>query len=317
MKQALSNSIAIILFFGLVSIVVANEPNEGLSMDAISAIPWWGWAILLFGFSFFLGILAVMAGIGGGILYVPIVGSLFPFHIDYVRSAGVIVVLTGALSASPRLLKGRLASLRLALPLALMGSLGALIGANIGLKMPEYLMALCLGGVIIGFATLMYFTKRADFPEVSHPDQLALRLGLVGEYFDWSTQTSIQWRIHRFKLSLLVFFFIGIMAGMFGLGGGIANVPALNLMMGVPLKVSVATSVLIIAINGSTASWVYLNRDAILPLVAIPSVIGMMMGTRLGAKLLGKANTVIIRRIVIIVLIIIGIRSILIGSGAI
>ncbi|RLW70467.1 MAG: hypothetical protein B6D68_00770 [spirochete symbiont of Stewartia floridana] len=316
MKQALSYSIAIILFFGLISVSAANEPNEGLPADVISVIPWWGWAILLFGFSFLLGILSVMAGIGGGILYVPIVGALFPFHIDYVRSAGVVVVLTGALSAIPRLLKGRLASLRLALPLALTGSIGALIGAGIGLKMPEYLVELCLGITVIGFAALMYFTKGSDFPELLHPDPLALRLGLAGEYFDWSTQTLIQWRIRRFKLSLPVFFFIGIMAGMFGLGGGIANVPALNLMMGVPLKVSVATSVLIIAVNGSAASWVYLNRGAILPLAVIPSVAGMMMGTRLGAKLLDKVNTVIIRRIVIIVLIIIGIRSILTGSGA-
>ena len=35
-----------------------------------------------------LGVLAVMAGVGGGVLYVPLVSGFFPFHIDFVR--GVI-----------------------------------------------------------------------------------------------------------------------------------------------------------------------------------------------------------------------------------
>ena len=61
--------------------------------------PWWFWPIVLFVFCLVLGILAVMAGVGGGVLYVPLVSGFFPFHIDFVRGVGLMVALAGALAA--------------------------------------------------------------------------------------------------------------------------------------------------------------------------------------------------------------------------
>jgi uncharacterized membrane protein YfcA len=37
-------------------------------------------------------------------------------------------------------------------------------------------------------------------------------------------------------MGLVLFLLIGVMAGMFGIGAGWANVPALNLLMGAPLE---------------------------------------------------------------------------------
>jgi len=79
-------------------------------------MPWWAWPLLLFAVAFLLGIVAVIGGIGGGVLFVPIVGGFFPFHLDFVRGAGLLLALSGSLSAGPALLRGGLASLRLAMP---------------------------------------------------------------------------------------------------------------------------------------------------------------------------------------------------------
>jgi uncharacterized membrane protein YfcA len=114
---------------------------------------------------------------------------------------------------------------------------------------------------------------------------------------------------------LILFVFIGFLAGMFGLGAGWANVPVLNLLMGAPLKVAVATSILILAVNDTAAAWVYFHNGAILPLIAVPSVVGMMLGTRIGARLLGKARPRVIRWIVIGFLALAGLRSLLGGLG--
>src|SRR5689334_24585033 len=110
--------------------------------DVASA--WWVWPLALFLLTFFLGIVAVVAGVGGGVLFVPIVGSFFPFHLDFVRGAGLIMALAGTLAAGPLLLRAQLASLRLVMPLALAGSVASLAGAVIGLALPTDLVQTAL-----------------------------------------------------------------------------------------------------------------------------------------------------------------------------
>jgi len=62
---------------------------------------------------------------------------------------------------------------------------------------------------------------------------------------------------------------------MFGLGAGWANVPVLNLIMGAPIKVAVSTSMAIITVNDAAAAWIYMAKGAILPLIVVPSVVGI------------------------------------------
>ena len=303
-----------LLILVLVSTVVFAESGGAADLqESGSGLPWWLWSLLLFVFCFFLGIAAIVAGVGGGILYVPIVSAVFPFHLDFIRGAGLLVALAGALAAAPRLLKSGMASLRLALPMALAGSVGSLLGANLGLVLPGRVVELSLGAVICAIVALMLLARQSDCPEVSHPDPLAIRLKIGGSYTDLSSGEPVEWNVHRLLPGFILFFFIGLMAGLFGLGAGWANVPALNLLLGAPLKVSVATSVLIIAINGSTASWVYLNQGAVLPVIALPSVAGMMLGTRLGARLLSRTRPAAIRYVVILFLVLAGLRQILSG----
>ena len=66
---------------------VASKTAENMDeMMEQSSLPWWAWPIILFLTAFFLGIIAIPAGVGGGVLFVPIVGGFFPFHLDFVRS---------------------------------------------------------------------------------------------------------------------------------------------------------------------------------------------------------------------------------------
>jgi len=307
--------IGVLLLVIISSGVSAAESTGNSLFQQESLIPWWGWSLLLFAFCFVLGIVAIVAGVGGGILYVPIVSAVFPFHLDFVRGAGLLVALAGAISAAPRLLGSGMASLRLALPMALAGSIGSLIGAHIGLALPSHVVEISLGTVILAIVALMLIAKRAEYPLVPAASPLAYRLGIDGSYTDGATGDEVHWKIHRLVPGFFLFFFIGFMAGMFGLGAGWANVPALNLFLGAPLKVSVATSILIIAINGSASSWVYLNQGAVLPLIALPSVAGMMLGTRIGAGMLARSRPKAIRWVVIGFLVLAGMRSLLSGMG--
>ncbi len=280
-----------------------------------STIVWWMWPVILFIFTFFLGILAVVAGVGGGVLFVPIVSSFFPFNLDFVRGAGLLVALTGALSAGPGLLKRGLADLRLALPMALIASTCSIFGAMVGLALPTNVVQTALGATIIMIVIIMATAKRSDFPEVKEADTLSSVLRITGIYYEESAGKQINWQIHRTPLGLSLFIVIGFMAGMFGLGAGWANVPVLNLLLGAPLKISVATSVFLLSITDTAAAWVYINKGAVLPLITVPSVAGMMLGTRIGVRILARAKPKAVKWIVVTILFLAGFRALLKGLG--
>ena len=296
------------------AVCFATETMRG---DALLK-PWWYWPVILFFFCLILGVLAVMAGVGGGVLYVPLVSGFFPFHIDFVRGIGLMVALAGALAAGPGLLRRNLANLRLALPVALIASTCSIVGALLGLylsRLDPSLVQSCLGATIIGITLLLLFSKNTEKPVVTKQDAIGLALGLQGIYWDDGARESVEWKTHRTLLGLISFIFIGLLAGMFGLGAGWANVPALNLLMGVPLKVSVATSKFLLSITDTSAAWIYLNRGCVIPLIAVPSILGLMIGSIIGVRILAVAKPKFIRYMVIIVLLFAGLKALDKGLG--
>lgn len=300
---------------GLMLAAAAAHAAPAAAAAASGGPPWWLWPLALFATCFVIGIVAVPAGIGGGTLFVPIVGSFFPFHLDFVRGAGLLVALASALSAGPMLLRSGLGSLRLALPLAVLGSAASIAGARLGLAMPANLVQVLLGAVVLAIVVLMLLARKAEFPQVERPDKLAQLLALHGVFVDGASRRVVAWQVHRTLPGLVTFLGIGVLAGMFGIGAGWANVPALNLLMGTPLKVAAGTSGVVLSLVDSSAAWVYLNRGAVLPMIAVPSVVGMMLGARIGARLLGVLRGAAVRRLVIGVLLFAGARALLKGLG--
>jgi uncharacterized membrane protein YfcA len=280
-----------------------------------STTPWWVWPLTLFIVTFILGILAVLGGVGGGVLFVPIVGGFFPFNIDFVRGAGLLVALAGALAAGPGLLKRNLASLRLALPVALIASSAAIVGAMIGLALKPNVVNTLLGATILFIVAIMATAKKSDFPVVPKPDALSQSLGIMGIYREQSLGKDVEWNVHKTPQGLALFIVIGVMAGMFGLGAGWANVPVLNLMMGAPLKISVATSKFLLSITDTSAAWVYINQGAVLPMMVVPSLVGIMLGSIVGVKILARAKPKAIKWMVIGLLLFAGVRALLKGLG--
>ncbi|MFO7717642.1 MAG: sulfite exporter TauE/SafE family protein [Desulfohalobium sp.] len=297
------------------SLVLCSTPALAAAETAASSgatYPWWFWPLILLFFCFVLGVVAVLAGVGGGVLYVPLVSGFFPFHIDFVRGAGLMVALAGALAAGPGLLRRNLADLRLALPVALIASTFAIGGAMLGLYLsslnPDYVQT-ALGATIIFIAILLTVSKNSERPVVTKQDALGLAFGMSGMYHDDSSNEDVKWKTHRTWQGFVMFMVIGVVAGMFGLGAGWANVPVLNLLMGAPLKVSVATSKFLLSITDTSAAWIYLNKGAVIPLMAIPSIIGLMLGSFVGVRILAVAKPKFIRYMVIGVLFFAGLKA--------
>jgi uncharacterized membrane protein YfcA len=126
------------------------------------------------------------------------------------------------------------------LPLAVLASASPIGGAMLGLAMPANVVQILLGhrGRHRGADVRV---QEVRVPARAQPDALSQSL-------------AHERHLHRRCLGrrsigrctarpgLVLFLGIGVLAGMFGIGAGWANVPALNLLMGAPLKVSAGTS---------------------------------------------------------------------------
>ncbi len=306
-------TLTIMMFVSMVFV----SPEEVMAAESgvKSVLPWWAWPFILFIVTFILGIVAVLGGVGSGVLFVPVIGGFFPFHLDFVRGAGLLVALAGALAAGPALLKKGLADFRLSLPLAVIASACAIVGAMIGLALPTNVVQISLGALTLGIVLIMLLAKKSEYPEVKQACALSTALRINGIYHEVSTGQSINWRVHRTAQGLATFVIIGVMTGMFGLGADWANVPVLNLMMGAPLKVSVATSKFLLSSTNTSAAWIYINNGAALPMIVVPSITGIMLGSIVGVRILAKTKPAAFKYIVIVMLLFAGGRILLKGLG--
>ncbi|MGH8742303.1 MAG: sulfite exporter TauE/SafE family protein, partial [Burkholderiales bacterium] len=187
-------------------------------------------------------------------------------------------------------------------------------GALLGFALPAAVLQTALGATILGIVALMWFARAHD-AAAPQPDALAVALRMHGIYHDQASGRDVRWSVHRTPAALLAFAGIGLLAGMFGLGAGWANVPVLNLLMGAPLKLSVGTSGFLLSVVDTSAAWIYLNRGAVLPILVAPSIIGVMLGAKLGVRLLRVAPSSVVRRVVLALLLIAGLRALLKGLG--
>ena len=266
------------------------------------------WVVILFFFTLAIGVIAPIGGVGGGVLFVPLATAFLPFHVDFIRGAGLIMALTSSLSSSPLFIQKRLANLRIVIPIAAVSIVTSICGSLVGLWLTnsfphgDAYFSIMLGILLICIGIVMLSSKGIEFPKAGRVDSFTAKFGLGGEWFEPSLGRTVSYRTTNLAYALLSFAAVGFIAGMFGLGAGWASVPVLNLVMRVPIKVAVTTSMALITVNSAAASWVYIARGAVLPLICVPSVLGMTIGARIGARLAVKAKPLIIKYLVIAIM---------------
>jgi len=278
------------------------------------------WSLILFVFTLIIGIISPVSGVGGGVLFVPLSTLIFPFHVDFIRGAGLVMAVTSALSSVPYLIKKGLANIRLFAVLApimvITSVLGGLIGLWVTNAFPggKYYIEVMLGIIILIVFVVMMTSKKLEFPDVKDEDidSWSEKLGIKGAWFEPNLDRIVSYNIKNLPKATIVFAIIGLVAGMFGLGAGWANVPVLNIIMGAPIKVATATSMLIITAN-APAIGIYLTKGAILPSIVIPSILGITIGARIGAKVAEIIKPVFVRWLVIGILFLAGLLNVIKG----
>ncbi len=281
---------------------------------------WWFWPLFMFVFTLLIGIISPVSGVGGGVLYVPLATVITPFSVDFIRGAGLVMAVTSALSSVPYLIRKGLANIRIFAIIAPVMVITSVVGGWIGLWVTnaypdgKYVIKVLLGAIILLVFLIMVLSKRVEFPEVKEDerDNISRKLNIWGEYYEPDLDTIVEYTTKNTPMAIVTFAVIGFVAGMFGLGAGWANVPVLNMMMGVPIKVATATSMLIITAN-APAIGIYMTRGAILPLIVVPSILGITIGARIGAKVAEIIKPKFVRWLVLAILFIAGVLNIIKG----
>jgi len=268
-----------------------------------------------------IGIIAVLGGVGGGVVFTPLMMGFTPFDSYIIRATGLFVAMAGALVAARPFLRRGLANVRIlffaAVPYSIFAIIGALLAGYVQETMGEIgelYVKLTLGILVIGIALLILFGgKKVEYPDVKNVDSFTERMALAMSYWEESLGKVVDYKVTKAPLGILLFCGVGLISGMFGLGAGWAMVPVFNLVMLAPLKVAAACSKVLIGIGDTAAVWPYIMGGGIFPLFAVPSMIGLIIGTMIGAKIMIRVKAGFVRYIIIAVMFGSGIKLIQTG----
>lgn len=296
--------VLILSYIGLMLVAPGAEKTPPGGMHAWTII---GILIGSFLLSFCIALVAVMGGIGGGVLFTPIMLAFTAVDSLVVRATGLIVAMFSGLISTGPFMKRGLANLKICILAASAYGIGAFAGAQGAILVAEHLGAtgeglvrMSLGAIILLLA--LYFIlggQKIEWPEVKKVDRFTRWLKLSQPYYEESLGKVVDYQVTRAGLLLVVVVFVGMLSGFFGLGAGWAIVPALNLVMQVPLKVAAACSGVLLGMGDCIAVWPYLLMGAIIPLFAAPWLVGQVLGGLVGAYLLLRIKAGFIRIILI------------------
>ncbi|MGC8994875.1 MAG: sulfite exporter TauE/SafE family protein, partial [Pyrobaculum sp.] len=157
--------------------------------------------------------------------------------------------------------------------------------------------------------------RRVEWPE-AREDRFTKLFDLRGVYFEQSLGREVRYAARNAQIAAVFLFLVGVISGTFGLGGGWALVPVLNLISGLPLKVAVATSAASIAVGDAAGLWVYYHHAYLLPEMFIAVVPGVVVGATLGAKVALRVKASIVKYAVMGVMLVSGIQLIIRGISS-
>ncbi|MGD1011137.1 MAG: sulfite exporter TauE/SafE family protein [Acidimicrobiales bacterium] len=275
------------------------------------------------------GMLGSLLGLGGGFVVVPVL-TLF-FHLDIRLAIGTSIVAVAATSsaAAARNVSGSITNLRIAVSLALATTLGAVTGALLaGVFGTRFLFALF--GIVLGLSGAQMLRRRSAPTRAADAEtgvsktlarhglrggQLADRLSLHSAYYDEAEGVEVPYAVVHAGLGLGLMYVAGTVSGLLGIGSGALKVPAMDLAMHVPMKVSTATSNLLIGMTAAASAVIFFARGDVDPLIAGPVALGVMLGATHGSKLLLRIRADRLRLLFVVALVVVAAEMLWKGVG--
>ena len=242
--------------------------------------------------SLLAGFLGALTGLGGGVVIVPLLTLVFHVDLKYAIGAALVSVIATSSGAAAAYVKEGYSNVRVGMFLEIATTIGAISGAGLALYLKANIIAIIFGVVLIYSA----YTSIRPQPHDSvkqQPDRLATWLQMDSTY---PTANGLEsYHVSGIPLGFLLMFVAGVLSGLLGIGSGAVKVLAMDKAMKLPFKVSTTTSNFMIGVTAAASAGIYLSRGYIDPGLAMPVMIGVLMGSLTGARVLANANVRILR----------------------
>lgn len=270
-------------------------------------------SIEIFAFSLFAGFFGSLLGVGGGIIIIPSLTLIMGIDIKYAIGASIISIISTSSGSAIAYLRDKITNVRVAMFLEIATTTGALTGAFIaGMLNPKYLYYVF--GLLLLYSSYNMFTKRKEeLPGTftSHP--MAEKLRLSGVYYDKALSREVPYNAAGVYGGFGMMYFAGLVSGLLGIGSGVFKVMAMDRFMKLPMKVSTATSNFMMGVTAAASSVIYLTRGNINPQIAAPVALGVLIGARVGTKVMQRLKSSTLRMIFIPLLLYVSIQMIIKG----
>ena len=261
-------------------------------------------SILVFAAAVAAGLLGSLTGLGGGVVVTPVLALLFHVDLRYAMGASLISVIATSSGAASAYVREGYSNVRIGLFLEIATTMGALGGARLATILPTYVLSIILGVVLL-YSAYASTRPHPEHLETTEADPLGHRLNLHGSYPEGGRMQP--YFVRRVKDGFAVMFGAGVMSGLLGIGSGALKVIAMDQVMRIPFKVSTTTSNFMIGVTAAASAGIYLSRGYILPEVAMPVMLGVLVGSLVGARILGGAR---IRALRLLFAVVVGVLAI-------
>ena len=260
------------------------------------------------------GFLGSLLGLGGGIIIVPFLTLAMGVDIRYAIGASIVSVIATSSGAAAAYLRDHITNIRIGMFLEIATTTGAMSGALLAGVLDGPFLYL-LFAAILGYSAVSMLrrpTRTAGNVNVPH-DRVADALGLSGSYYDAALGRTVEYRASGGILGLILMYIAGGVSGLLGIGSGVLKVPAMDIAMYLPMKVSTATSNFMIGVTAAASAGVYFTRGQINPFIAAPVAVGVLIGATVGTRIMTKTKSTQLRRIFVVIVLIVAAQMLVRG----
>jgi uncharacterized membrane protein YfcA len=273
--------------------------------------PWFG--LWLFGVSLGASALGGMLGMASGIFIVPILTVFGHLDIHTAIGASIVSVIACSCGSASSFLKGGFVNVRLAIVLETTTTLGALTGVLLVGVIPTAYLFFLFAVILILSAQQMLSRRGEPVFLATGSEGWTTSLRLDGSYSDGGK--SVEYRVHRLPMGMVLMYGAGLISALLGIGSGVLKIPAMDIALRLPIKVSSATSNFMIGVTAAASAGAYFMRGDIVTSVAGPVALGSVVGSVLGARVLMAVSNERIRLMFVVVLLALAVQMFLSGFG--